>query len=83
MILKSDKQKLAERYKKGKHTDTSKWPQTDQVFEKPDLQFNSHIWQQRGYAIYDMCPSCPDQMIPLPVGKMLIKENGRYNIINE
>lgn len=58
-------------------------PQTTQVFEKPKIDFDNHTWIQRGYAIYDMCPGCPNQMITIPVGKMLKKEGGKYTITDE
>lgn len=59
------------------------YPQTQQVFDVPKLDFDSHKWVQRGYKIYDECEGCVNQAVPIPVGKMLIRERGKYQIIDE
>lgn len=63
--------------------DTSNWPKTEQVFDLPKLDFQNHQWVQRGYEIIDSCQNCPKQGIPIPVGKMLVRKDGRYDIIDE
>lgn len=30
-------------------------PQTDMVFDRPALEFDSHEWQQQGYTLLDIC----------------------------
>ena len=58
-------------------------PQTQQVFNPPRLNFQGHTWIQQGYEIIDSCPSCPRQGVPIPSGKMLIRERGEYKLIDE
>lgn len=62
-------------------------PQTTTVFNRPALQFDSHEWQQQGYMVQDVCsPStadCHTVGIPIPSGKMLIKKDGGYDLVNE
>jgi hypothetical protein len=62
-------------------------PQTQTVFDAPELTFNDHHWQQQGYFISDVCspsrPDCPPVGIAIPVGKLLIKTKGGYDIIDE
>lgn len=65
------------------YADVSKWPQTSQVFDAPTLDFSGHQWIQRGYELIDSCPACPKQGIPIPAGKMLIREDGKYSIVDE
>jgi len=59
------------------------WPQTTQVFDAPKVNFDSHSWRQEGYMIYDTCSGCVSQAIPIPSGKMLIMEGGKYQIVDE
>lgn len=75
MILKTNEQK--------ERDDVSKWPQTDQVFEKPNVKFDSHDWIQQGYYLIDSCPNCPRQAVAIPYGKMLTKEGGKYKLVEE
>lgn len=63
--------------------DVSNWPQTDQVFDLPDVQFEKHQWVQQGYALIDNCPGCLKQSIPIPYGKMLMKIGGKYTLVDE
>lgn len=63
-------------------------PQTEQVFEAPALIIDQHEWRQEGYMITDICnpsrPDCQHVGIPIPSGKMLIKDKkGRYALISE
>ena len=62
-------------------------PQTDKVFDRPAIEFDNHEWRQEGYMITDVCsPSradCQNVGIPIPTGKMLVKTNGRYDIVDE
>jgi hypothetical protein len=63
-------------------------PQTEKVFEAPKLTANEHEWQQQGYIISDNCQpkraNCPHVGIPIPSGKLLIKnKNGGYELVNE
>lgn len=59
------------------------WPQTEQVFDKPKVDFDHHDWRQEGYQIIDSCPNCPEQAVSIPYGKMLVKKGGRYQIVDE
>lgn len=62
-------------------------PQTTQVFDRPPLEFDNHQWQQEGYFISDICNpkgvNCQVAGIPIGNGKMLVKEDGRYSIVDE
>lgn len=62
-------------------------PQTDTVFDRPYLEFDSHEWLQEGYTVRDNCnpggPSCESVGIPIPSGKLLVKKNGRYDLVDE
>lgn len=62
-------------------------PQTSTVFNRPSLEFDSHEWIQQGYMLTDNCQpstaSCEAVGIPIPSGKLLIKKDGRYDIIDE
>lgn len=84
-VIKSDREKAEakNRFRYGSHHDTSKYPQTTQVFEAPKVDFNNHAWIQRGYVIYDTCNGCIPQAIPIPVGKSLTKKDGRYTFVDE
>ena len=62
-------------------------PQTPQVFEPVELVINHHDWQQEGYMITDVCspsrPDCQNVGIPIPSGKLLIKKEGKYDLVDE
>lgn len=62
-------------------------PQTSTVFNRPALHFDSHEWVQQGYMIQDNCrprtPNCEAVGIPIPSGKLLIKIDGRYELVDE
>ncbi len=59
-------------------------PQTDMVFDQPALDFDAHVWQQSGYTLEDRCGGgCLSQGIPIKSGTMLIKENGKYKLVDE
>lgn len=78
MILKSKLPRNQRDYEKVEN-----WPQTEQVFELPKVDFQKHKWVQKGYEIIDSCDGCLRQGIPIPYGKMLVKEGGKYKIIDE
>ncbi len=65
----------------------NKLPQTNQVFEAPELVVSEHEWRQQGYMITDICnpskPTCQHVGIPIPSGKLLIKKNGGYDLVDE
>ena len=48
--------------------------------------FDGHEWIQRGYMLehncQGACASVP-QGIRIPAGKMLVKEGGKYTLVNE
>lgn len=75
MLLNADSPK--------KEEDTSSWPQTTQVFDKPSIDFQKHEWVQQGYEIIDSCPTCPRQGISIPYGKMLVRAEGKYKLVDE
>lgn len=62
-------------------------PQTQQVFDRPQMRFDQHTWQQEGYYLTDICnphtADCHNVGIPIPTGKLLIKKNGRYDLVDE
>lgn len=62
-------------------------PQTSTVFDRPSLHFDSHSWTQQGYMVTDTCnprtPNCEAVGIPIPSGKLLIKKDGRYDLVDE
>lgn len=62
-------------------------PKTTQVFDRPDMIFDHHEWRQEGYMITDVCspsrPDCHHVGIPIPTGKMLVKVNGRHELVME
>jgi hypothetical protein len=62
-------------------------PQTEQVFDAPELVINQHEWIQQGYYITDVCSpkklDCYTGGIPIPYGKMLIRKDGRYDLTDE
>jgi hypothetical protein len=68
---------------RNQRIEPSKYPQTQQVFNVPKLDFDSHTWVQRGYKIYDECEGCVNQAVPIPIGKMLIRKGDRYDIVDE
>lgn len=63
--------------------DTTSWPHTTQVFDMPNVKFDNHDWVQEGYYLIDSCSTCPRQAVAIPYGKMLIKEGGKYKLIDE
>lgn len=63
--------------------DDENLPQTTQIFDAPEFEFNKHHWVQQGYELIDMCPNCPRQGVPIPFGKMLVKEKGVYKLVDE
>lgn len=63
--------------------DETQWPQTDQVFDLPDVSFDNHQWVQQGYTLIDNCPNCLKQAISIPYGRMLVKEGGKYKLVDE
>lgn len=58
-------------------------PQTTMVFKQPEMVFDQHTWVQQGYFVIDMCAGCPRRGIPIPAGKTLVKEGGKYKLIDE
>lgn len=62
-------------------------PQTTAVFDQPKLVIDEHEWVQRGYMIEDNCrpkrANCLAIGAPIPTGKLLIKEKGRYKLVSE
>jgi hypothetical protein len=62
-------------------------PQTATIFDKPALQFDTHTWQQEGYMLRDVCnpanSSCEPVGIPIPSGKLLIRKDGSYDLVDE
>jgi hypothetical protein len=62
-------------------------PSTSTVFNQPSLDVDSHDWVQQGYMITDTCSpktsACQPVGIPIPSGKLLIKKDGRYDLIDE
>lgn len=62
-------------------------PQTTKIFDRPEMTFDDHDWQQQGYMITDICSpkraDCHNVGIPIPSGKMLVKRNGKYDIVPE
>lgn len=63
--------------------DPQTWPQTTQVFNPPRFNFGDHKWVQRGYFLHDECEGCVRQAIQIPSGKMLVKEKGEYQLVDE
>lgn len=67
--------------------EVAKLPQTAQVFDKPNLVFDDHKWQQEGAHITDVCsPSRVDCLhvgIPVPEGKTLELVAGKYRFVSE
>ena len=62
-------------------------PQTENVFDKPAVVFDDHTWVQMGYMLHDHCTprtaACQEQGIPIPSGKVLVRRNRRYTLIDE
>lgn len=56
-------------------------PQTTTVLNPPRLVIDEHEWLQQGYVIIDQC--CDGQAIAIPSGKMLVKTDGRYDLVDE
>jgi hypothetical protein len=67
--------------------DDNELPQTATVFDRPALAFDSHEWQQQGYMVTDICQprtsACEPVGIPIPSGKLLIRKDGRYDLVDE
>lgn len=58
-------------------------PQTTTVFNQEALDFHKHTWVQEGYELIDTCAHCPRYGIPIPFGKMLVKGENGYELIDE
>ena len=62
-------------------------PQTENVFETPPVVFDEHKWIQMGYMLHDHCQprtsACQEQGIPIPSGKVLVRRNRTYTLIDE
>lgn len=62
-------------------------PQTETVFDQPQLHFEAHKWQQEGYFITDVCSvaraDCHPGGIPIPNGSMLIRDEKGYRLVDE
>ena len=56
-------------------------PQTETVFDQPNLEFDKHEWVQQGYTAIDQC--CGHPPVSLPFGSLLIKKEGRYQLVDE
>jgi hypothetical protein len=56
-------------------------PQTSTVLDTPKLEVDKHQWLQQGYVIIDQC--CDGQAIAIPSGKVLVKKDGRYDLVDE
>lgn len=56
-------------------------PQLETVFDQPKLEIDKHQWLQQGYYIIDQC--CSGMAIAIPSGQMLIKKDGRYDLVDE
>lgn len=61
--------------------DTDQLPQLETVFDQPRLVIDEHEWIQQGYHIIEQCHD--HKGIPIPVGKLLIKHDGRYELVDE
>lgn len=61
--------------------DTDQLPQIEAVFDQPKLEIDKHEWIQQNYVIIDQC--CSHQAIAIPDGKLLVKKDGRYDLIDE
>lgn len=62
-------------------------PSTSTVFDRPALEFDTHSWLQEGYIVRDVCSpataACEPVGIPIPSGKLLVKQDGRYDLVDE
>lgn len=62
-------------------------PQTDAVFDQPELVVNDHRWLQQGSVMVDVCvpqnPACHSGGLPIPAGKMLVHGEGGYRFVDE
>ena len=56
-------------------------PQTTTVLNTPSLNMQSHTWLQSGNKLIDQC--CDGREVTIPYGKMLIKQDGFYDLIDE
>lgn len=65
----------------------AKLPQTQQIFNRPDMAFDDHEWRQQGYMVTDICsparPDCHHVGIPIPTGTLLIKTANGYQLTDE
>jgi hypothetical protein len=64
-------------------TELEALPQTDTVFDQPAMDFNAHKWIQNGYTLEDRCGTHPSMGVTIPIGKMLVTEEGRYKLVDE
>lgn len=58
-------------------------PSTTMVFDKPQINLDDHQLRQEGYMVVDECPSHPVTSFGIPSGKMLIRKEGRYSLVDE
>lgn len=67
--------------------DDNELPQTSTVFDRPKLEIDQHDFQQQGYMITDVCSpktaACEPVGIPIPSGKLLIRKDGHYDLVDE
>ena len=56
-------------------------PQTETVFDRPELQIDDHVWLQQGTFIVEQCHD--GLGLPIPAGAMLVKKDGRYALVDE
>lgn len=61
--------------------DIDNLPQTETVFDQPKLAIDDHTWLQQGGYIIEQCHN--GLGIPIPSGSMLVKEEGRYKLVDE
>lgn len=67
----------------GSYTDTEleALPQTEAIFDVPQLQIDQHTWVQQGNYIIEQCHD--HKGIPIPSGMMLVKEGSSYKLVDE
>jgi hypothetical protein len=55
-------------------------PQTNQVFDAPEVNLDEHQLVQSGYMVTDVCHSTS---FSIPSGKTLVRKDGKYSFVNE
>lgn len=55
-------------------------PQTTHIFEAPEVNLDEHELIQQGYTVTDRCHGVS---FNIPSGKTLIKDGGKYKLVNE